>query len=250
MSFQDHFSRQAEMYLKARPTYPDELFSYLASLAPSKDLCWDCATGNGQAAISIAGHFKQVIATDGSPQQIENAMQRPNIEYRVATAEQSGLPDNSADLITVATAAHWFDHGAFYAEAQRVAKANGVLAVWTYSEANITPEIDVLMEWFMYDLLLDYWPKGRGYVRNGYNNLPFPFAVLPTRQFFCKMDWGLQHWLDYIKSWSSYNNYIVKHNNDPISMLLPELKPLWKVDEVKQVTWRLHLKCAKLNVAV
>ena len=250
MSFQDHFSRQAAIYLKARPTYPNELFLYLAGLAPGKDMCWDCATGNGQAAISIATHFKQVIATDGSQQQIENAMQRPNIEYRVATAEQSGLPDNSADLITVAAAAHWFNHPAFYAEAQRVAKTNAILAIWTYAEANITPEIEALMEWFMYDLLLDYWPKGRGYVRNGYNNLPFPFTALATPQFFCKTNWTLPQWLDYIKSWSSYNNYVAKHNNDPITMLLPELKPLWKADEVKQVAWRLHLKCARLNEAV
>ena len=168
MSFQDHFSRQAETYLKGRPTYPDELFAYLASIAPAKDVCWDCATGNGQAAISLAQHFKKVIATDGSRQQIDSAMPRPNIEYRVATAEQSGLPDHSVDLITVATAAHWFDHNAFYSEAQRVVKPNGILAVWAYSEARISAEIDVLMEWFMYDFLQDYWPPGRWYVRNSY----------------------------------------------------------------------------------
>jgi tRNA/tmRNA/rRNA uracil-C5-methylase (TrmA/RlmC/RlmD family) len=76
MSFQDHFSRQSAMYLKARPTYPDELFAYLADLAPGKELCWDCATGNGQAAISLAPYFKNIIATDGSAQQVEKGMKR------------------------------------------------------------------------------------------------------------------------------------------------------------------------------
>jgi ubiquinone/menaquinone biosynthesis C-methylase UbiE len=247
MSFQDHFSRQAEIYLKARPTYPDELFEYLASLAPAKDLCWDCATGNGQAAISIAQYFKQVIATDGSKQQIDNAMPRPNIEYRVGTAEQSGLADHSVDLITVATAAHWFDHDAFYKEAQRVAKANGILAVWAYAEANISPEIDALMEWFMYDLLHDYWPEGRWYVRNSYATLPFPFNPIITPQFNCQMNWSLTRWQDYIKSWSSYNKYVVMHKTDPIDFLLPKLALLWGETEIKQITWKLHLKCARLN---
>ena len=162
MKFQDLFSSQSDIYVRSRPTYPDELFDFLASISPDNKLCWDCATGNGQAAISLSKHFKQVIATDGSEKQILNAITRDNIEYRVATAEQNGLPDNCADLITVATAAHWFDHDKFYAEALRVAKPNAIIAVWAYSETIISSEIDALMEWFMYDFLLDYWRRAGG----------------------------------------------------------------------------------------
>ena len=156
MEFQDHFFLQAEMYLKARPTYPEELFEYIAGISPNKNLCWDCATGNGQAAISLAKHFNKIIATDGSEKQIANAVKAENIEYRTCTAEMSGLENNSIDLITVATAAHWFNHDLFYDEAQRVAVPNGILAIWTYSEAKISTEIDALMEWFMYTYLHDY----------------------------------------------------------------------------------------------
>jgi len=247
MSFQDHFSKQSAIYLKARPTYPDQLFEYLAGIAPARDLCWDCATGNGQAAISIAHYFKLVIATDGSAQQIEKAMQRDNIEYRVATAEKSGLTEHSVDLITVATAAHWFDHAAFYTEAERVARVNGILAVWSYSEARISTEIDELMEWFMYDLLHDYWPPGRWYVRNSYDTLPFPFEPIKTPQFYCNMAWKRAQWLDYIKSWSSYNRYVTQHQTDPLEFLLPKLNPMWRADEIKPIQWKLHLKCARLN---
>jgi hypothetical protein len=51
MTFSDHFSDHADRYKAYRPTYPDELFTYLASLVPDHDLAWDCATGNGQAAL-------------------------------------------------------------------------------------------------------------------------------------------------------------------------------------------------------
>src|SRR5207245_7750338 len=48
MSFKDHFSKQAADYAKFRPRYPRELFEYLGNIAPSRQLAWDCGTGNGQ----------------------------------------------------------------------------------------------------------------------------------------------------------------------------------------------------------
>lgn len=249
MNFQDHFSRQSEIYLKARPTYPEELFEYLASISPSRELCWDCATGNGQAAVALSKYFKRVIATDGSEKQIQNAIAKENVEYGIATAENSGLENTSVALITVATAAHWFNHDLFYREAQRVAKPNGILAVWTYSEAKISEDIDKLIEWFMYDFLHDYWPDGRWYVRNRYETLPFPFELIQTPHFFCNMNWNREQWLNYVKSWSAYNNYITERQSDPIEILLPKLDLLWNDSKVKQIAWPLHLKCAVLNLS-
>lgn len=247
MSFQDHFSKQSEIYARARPTYPVELYEYLTSLAPSRQSCWDCGTGNGQAALPLSKLFQRVIATDPSQQQISNAIKADNIEYRVATAEESGLPDKSVDLITVATAAHWFDHSLFYPEAERVAKPNGILALWTYSESIIEPEIDELMEWFAYTLLHDYWPDGRWYVRNKYETLPFPFKAIDTPKFYSRYQNTLAQWLDYIRSWSAYNKYMAKHGTDPIEILLPKITPLWTPNELKKVVRPLYLKCARLN---
>ncbi len=247
MKFQDHFSRQSDIYLKARPTYPDELFEYLASLMESKDTCWDCGTGNGQAAVSLAKYFTKVIATDPSAKQIENAIPFSNVEYRVAPAEDSGLPADSVDLLTAATAAHWFEHDKFYAEANRVLKNNGVIALWTYSLAHISPEIDELMNWWAYDYLESYWPDGRWYVRNKYKTLPFPYTEIQSPDFFCTMYWKLPQWLDYLRSWSAYNKYIEKHGTDPLEALLPKLNPLWPAEEIKKVSWPLHLKCARIT---
>jgi ubiquinone/menaquinone biosynthesis C-methylase UbiE len=247
MIFKDHFSRQSEAYVKGRPTYPDELFAYLASLSSPHQLCWDCATGNGQAAISLSHYFEKLIATDASSNQIEHAIKKPNIEYRVAVAEHSLLPDNCTDLITVATAAHWFDLDKFYNEVRRVSKRNGILAIWTYSEAHISTEMDALMEWFMYELLLDYWPLGRLQVHNKYETLAFPFKQIREPELFCKMSWNKEHWLNYIKSWSAYVNYTSAKKADALQLLLPELNALWPDNEIKAVTWPLHLKCARVE---
>jgi len=77
MKFRDHFSEQAQTYARHRPHYPDELFEYLASIAPGRDLAWDCGTGNGQAALGLARHFNRVVASDASSEQIKQATRHP-----------------------------------------------------------------------------------------------------------------------------------------------------------------------------
>ena len=64
MQFKDHFSEHAADYAKFRPNYPAELFDHLASLPRARALAWDCATGNGQAALGLAQHFEKVVGTD------------------------------------------------------------------------------------------------------------------------------------------------------------------------------------------
>jgi ubiquinone/menaquinone biosynthesis C-methylase UbiE len=145
MTFKDHFSKQAVGYAKFRPRYPKVLFSYLRRIAPSRELAWDCGTGNGQAAVGLASVFDRVIATDASEKQISNAQPDERVEYRVAPAENSGIKSETLDLIMIAQALHWFDLDRFYAEARRVLKPNGVLAASAYKFFRITPEIDQLV---------------------------------------------------------------------------------------------------------
>ena len=153
MGFKDHFSKQAAEYAKFRPRYPKDLFRWLASIAPSKALAWDCATGNGQSAVELAEVFERVIATDASEKQIANAERHPRVEYRVAAAEESGLDPGSVDVVTVAQALHWFDLERFYPEVRRVLKPTGVIAACAYKLATVTPEIDVVVNHYYSDVV-------------------------------------------------------------------------------------------------
>src|SRR5687767_15997436 len=112
--FQDHFSQVAKGYADFRPRYPAGWFDYLASLVPGDALVWDCGAGTGQATVDLAERFERVVATDASREQIAAAARHPRIEYRVAAAEESGLGDGSAGLITVAQALHWVRREGFY----------------------------------------------------------------------------------------------------------------------------------------
>ena len=129
MTFQDHFSRQAQGYTQFRPRYPRELSQYLGSLVARRQRAWDCGCGNGQAAAGLAEMFDEVIATDPSARQIAEAEPTANVTYLVATAEDCPLESHSVDLIAVAQALHWFDLPRFYAEVRRVGRRSGVLVL-------------------------------------------------------------------------------------------------------------------------
>ena len=71
-------------------------------------LCPSCFTGSGQAATELAKQYSTVIAQDPSTEQLSVAEQSaPNVSYEVATAEATGQPDASCDLVTVAQGMHW-----------------------------------------------------------------------------------------------------------------------------------------------
>jgi hypothetical protein len=102
MTFPDHFSDHADLCKALRPTYPDALFAYLASLVSSHDLAWDCATDNGQAAVALTPHFDAVVATDASPQQIAQANPHPSANGRLGSAPAGREDQRSLNHLTSA----------------------------------------------------------------------------------------------------------------------------------------------------
>lgn len=156
MTFKDLFSSHSSEYSQHRPTYPPELFEYLSTLVPSHEAAWDCATGNGQAAIALAEYFQKVYASDASEMQIAHAFPHPRIQYSVALAEDSHLPEKSVELITLATAIHWIDTDKFAYEARRVIKPGGILAVWNYTRCIIDDGITSILDDYYKNILGKY----------------------------------------------------------------------------------------------
>ena len=244
--FLDLFSEQASTYAAARPGYPDELFAYIASLAPDRRLAWDCATGNGQAARDLGRYFDRVIATDASAEQIANAADAPNVEYRVAPAEASGLPNHSVDAVTVAQALHWLDHDPFYAEVRRVTVPGAVVAAWCYGACRVTPDIDALMEEFQEGIVGPYWNPGRRWVDEGYRTIPFPFEEVRPPSFELRVRWSLRQLQEYISSWSAVASYRRERGEDPVAPLLERIVKFWgPSDGLRDVTWPLGLRVGR-----
>jgi SAM-dependent methyltransferase len=245
--FKDHFSTRSSGYAASRPGYPAELFSHLAGLTSGHDLAWDCATGSGQAARGLAAHFSRVWATDASGAQIAAAVLQAGVEYRVAPAEASGLPDHSADLVAVAQAAHWFELPAFYAEVRRVLKPGGLLAIWCYERLAIEPALDAIVEDFYAGLLDPYWPPERRLVESGYRDLDFPFAELPAPAIPMTATWTLDQLLGYFSTWSALKAYQKATGEDPLPALRERLAAAWiSLDQAKTIKWPLSLRLGRL----
>lgn len=239
--FKDHFSGHAADYARHRPGYPGELFDWLASISPLTGTAWDVACGNGQAAIGLAGHFQSVVASDASAEQVRRAVAHPRVGYFVARAEASGLAARSVDLVTVAQAAHWFDMTSFSSEVRRVLRPGGVIAVWCYALAKVTPEIDGPVKAFYDATLGPYWPPERDLIEDAYRTLHFPFQEIDPPPFEMVQSWTLDAFLSYLGTWSAYRRYLDHHDEDPLGELAESLAPLWG-DRERTVRWPLHLR--------
>ncbi|MCB9755870.1 MAG: class I SAM-dependent methyltransferase [Myxococcales bacterium] len=228
-AFPDHFSDASESYARYRPRYPDALYERLASVAPGRALCWDCATGSGQAAVALAERFDAVVATDASAEQLASARPHPRVEYRHERAERTSLAPASVELVTVAAALHWFELSSFYAEVRRVVRPGGVLAAWTYGvSVETSPAVDAIVDEYARELLGPYWAPQLEHVRERYRGLPFPFAPIELPPLAIELEWTLAQLLGKLNTWSAAGAYRRAHGRRATAAIEARLAAAWE----------------------
>jgi SAM-dependent methyltransferase len=231
VSFTDCFSERPDDYARYRPSYPDALYEQLAREVDRREQCWDCATGNGQAAVALTRHFERVVATDASADQLAQAFPHPQVEYRCELAERTSLPDASVDLVTVASALHWLDLPPFYREVRRVLRPGGVLAAWTYDmEVRITPSVDAVVARYAHTLLAPYTRPQLQHVFTRYRELPFPFEEIPLAPSAIVAAWNLPELVGLLNTWSSALHFRTRHGHPATDLILPDLTDAWLED--------------------
>jgi len=245
--FKDHFSQVAAAYRSYRPEYPEELFGWLAQVAPQRGAALDAGCGTGQAAVALARHFARVYAVDPSAEQIANAVAADNVSYLVAPAEATGLPPESQDLIIAAQALHWFDFDRFYPELRRLARPDAVFAAFTYGLLTVTPQLDAVIGRFYREIVGAYWPPERRHVDAGYRSLPFPFEEIAAPAFVMTASWPLEHLVGYFATWSAVKEYKKQKGSDPVALIRGELAAAWGDAEVREVTWPLVIRAGRIG---
>jgi ubiquinone/menaquinone biosynthesis C-methylase UbiE len=197
------FADKSDLYAAARPQYPSALFEYIDTLVSIHNAVWDCATGNGQAALGLAKNFNNVYATDISQQQIAHSLPADNIHYSVSPAEHTPFADNQFDLVTVAQALHWFNFDKFWPEVNRVLKPGGLFVTFAYCWLSVEPAIDQALDTHVKAIIAPYWAPNNKLAWDNYQEVDFPFDKLDAPQLTLKNHWDLQQFMDYIHTWSA-----------------------------------------------
>ncbi|XP_059462957.1 uncharacterized protein LOC132191861 [Corylus avellana] len=237
------FLKQAENYVDGRPCYPQELFEFIASKTPSQDLAWDVGTGNGQAARSLAGIFKNVIATDTSPKQLSLAPRLPNIRYQqtpptmsIAELESNVAAESSVDVVTIAAAIHWLDLPNFYQQVKWVLKKpHGVIAAWAYFIPEINGSVDAVAQRFYNVFLEPYVQPAVKLAEDKYRSIHFPFEPVDgvdqtVPLFVTEKLMNLDDYFTFFRSWSAYQTAKEKGVELFSDVVIEEFKHAWAED--------------------
>jgi ubiquinone/menaquinone biosynthesis C-methylase UbiE len=143
------FSGKAESYAKARPSYPQEAVDYVCSLAKPNAVFADIGAGTGKWTQLIAIRGYRIFAVepnDDMRKELENTLAPvSNVHILKGSDENTNLPTQSIDIITVAQALHWFNLEKFRKECERILKPGGkVIAVYNINPEGSSPKLSKL----------------------------------------------------------------------------------------------------------
>ncbi len=146
----------ASAYERARPTPPQVLLDLLTQMISQRRpaLVVDLGSGTGLSTAIWGERAEQVIGIEPNADMrntaihnIENAPYAAHIEYREGLAQQTGLPDGCADIVTCAQAFHWMEPTATLAEVARILRPGGLFAAYDYdAPPTINWELDRLAQ--------------------------------------------------------------------------------------------------------
>jgi len=170
---QQQFGANAAAYLTSTVHAKGASLARLVELvAPEKDwIALDVATGAGHTAAVFAPHVAKVIASDLTPEMLEQTQKLArekalsNLETAIADAEAMPFPDASFDLVTCRIAPHHFPSiGQFLREVHRVLKPGGTFALVD----NVSPDAETTPGFSVQEL------KAAGAAYNAFEKLRDP----------------------------------------------------------------------------
>jgi len=195
-TFRSFTHNQGASYAQYRRDYHPSLYQTIldhhGSTGGQFDAILDVGCGPGTATRNLAPHFKHAVGVDASEGMIATARSLSNnIHFEVSTVEELGenpalpsiIPAGSVDLITSANAAHWFDMAVFWAQAAKLLKPGGSVALWASGSIAVHPELQpgavgiqaALRR--LFERLDDYLLPGNRLTRELYRGMVMPWVV-------------------------------------------------------------------------
>ncbi|XP_010527093.1 PREDICTED: probable S-adenosylmethionine-dependent methyltransferase CRG1 [Tarenaya hassleriana] len=245
---------QAGAYRDARPPYPRSWFKMLAEKTDMHERAWDAGTGNGQAAIGVAEHYKRVVATDISKEQLRRATPHQRVKYCLTPEHMSEDElvdlvggDDSIDLVIAAQAVHYFNLEKFYNVVRRVLrKPGGVIAVWVFNEISISSAVDKVFRRIS-DSTIPFRNDRTNMALAGYNNLPFPFRNIGigsegnSHALKLHSKLSLEGFKNYLKSWQLIVKAKGKGKDLLTKRVMSDLEDAWGRNPDRDVVYKFFM---------
>lgn len=241
------FMAGGENYARYRPVYPDELASYLASVAPDRNSALDVGCGTGQLTRQLARHFAFVKGVDPSASQLSNAEAVRGVYYECSPAESLPRHPPGYSLITAAQAAHWFRLSDFYREVRRVAVPEAVIALISYGLLQLDGALNERFRHFYYNEVASYWPAERQLVDSGYRSMDFPFSEFTSPRITIRLDWDFEAFAGYISTWSAVVRAQEAGEDKMLRAFCEDMTALWgDIYATRAVTWPVNMRTGRI----
>lgn len=157
------YGDRAQVYARWRPAYPAAVLTRLhhAGVLPAAAVIADVGSGTGLFTRQLLddGHTVYAVEPDAA---MRHEAERDLAGYDgfvsvAGSAEETGLPDASIDLVAVAQAFHWFDAARCAKEFRRIARPNAsVVLLWNERRRHGTAFLESLE-----DVLCNLLPRYR-----------------------------------------------------------------------------------------
>ena len=131
----ESFDEVADLYERARPTYPETLVTDLITLAALQKMhrVLEIGGGTGQLTVSLARHGMPLIVVERGANLAhvlaQNVAAFPHVTTIVADFDRWDTPPGQFDSVIVATAFHWLDPATRLPKCARLLRPGGALAI-------------------------------------------------------------------------------------------------------------------------
>jgi len=135
----------ASRYDRFRPRTPRALVDLLCryALAGRPALVVDLGCGTGLSTRVWSDVAERVVGVEPNGAMLAAAEPAPRVEYREAFAQDTGLPEGGADIVTCSQSLHWMEPEPTFAEAARILRRGGAFAAYDYDlPPVVVPELD------------------------------------------------------------------------------------------------------------